>query len=244
MEKIAGDINFINTKDLKKICLGSNADKRSFLSIVFPINKPNSPITQLDNSVLLNSAVSPSQAFSILEQLEQFSHNWPFPSIRANHIVPSKLHILSLFPLFGISIENSSIDWSTPNKLNSSRRDQQNSEDQQNSFSTQQLINHFVSIYPNSSFSIFIQHTPSAPSQQIFTNHPSSNHPNIEVIQDEPANKNSAVCIICYINKPCIAAPCNHLNCCASCAVKIKKSKNPSCPTCRGPWTNLKQIFL
>ena len=65
----------------------------------------------------------------------------------------------------------------------------------------------------------------------------------LDGIKDEAAEEGLA-CAICFENKPCIAAACNHLVACAQCAKKIQQTPNPRCPKCRGEWTNLRRIFL
>lgn len=75
---------------------------------------------------------------------------------------------------------------------------------------------------------------------------------------DRPAKEGEATCIICLEHTPCcIAAPCNHLSFCVSCARSIcftdatdpcgvgapKKLGTVSCPQCRADVASIKRVF-
>jgi hypothetical protein len=66
----------------------------------------------------------------------------------------------------------------------------------------------------------------------------------LSTISDEEAEEGCPTCVVCMTNKPCVAPSCNHLSTCAGCAQKISKGVNARCPKCRGPWVELKRIFI
>jgi hypothetical protein len=63
-------------------------------------------------------------------------------------------------------------------------------------------------------------------------------------ISDEEAEEGGPTCVVCMTNKPCVAPSCNHLSTCAGCAQQISKGVNARCPKCRGPWVELRRIFI
>jgi hypothetical protein len=70
------------------------------------------------------------------------------------------------------------------------------------------------------------------------------NSDDLSRISDEEAEDGCPTCVVCMTNKPCVAPSCNHLSTCAACARKISKGANARCPKCRGPWVELKRIFI
>jgi hypothetical protein len=66
----------------------------------------------------------------------------------------------------------------------------------------------------------------------------------LSMISDEEAEEGGPTCVVCMTNKPCVAPSCNHLSTCAGCAQKISNGVNARCPKCRGPWADLRRIFI
>jgi hypothetical protein len=67
---------------------------------------------------------------------------------------------------------------------------------------------------------------------------------NLNGLEDDVAEEGDLTCVVCLTNRPCIAASCNHLATCASCAKRISSSATPRCPKCRGDWTELRRIYI
>lgn len=215
-------------------------------SKIFEIrNKSNQSNTfgSIEGFVNINNAAESIEGYQLLTELSQISWKWKPPTIRSSILIPAIDTINKMYPRFGVKIDFNNIIWIPDKQLES-------------------CTSYIQSIKSYMTATIYKQESPRQNPVVIrsYDGMPLVDaNENVRLkeahfkkkvsydfskVADDIAEEGDLSCSVCMVNKPCATAVCGHLAACATCARKISESKNPKCPKCRGPWTELKRIFL